>query len=243
MKTAVDEIAEGIYRICSYLPDAAAGGGFTFNQFLLDAEDPLLFHTGPRLMFPEIEEAASRIMNLDRIRWISFGHFESDECGSMNRWLAAAPDATLIVGEVTARVSVADLAARTPQPWPDGEVIDLGGKRVRRIDTPHVLHGWDAGLVFEEVTGTLLCGDVFTHTGGGPPVTEDDVVERAFVTEDLFKGQTALTPNTAPTLRTLAALDPSTLAIMHGSAFAGDCQEALTALADGYEERLLNAMP
>jgi flavorubredoxin len=243
MKTAVDEIAEGIYRICSYLPDASPGEGFTFNQFLIDAEDPLLFHCGPRLMFPEIEEAASRIMNLDRIRWISFGHFESDECGSMNRWLAAAPDATLIVGQVTAQVSVADLANKTPQEWADGEVIDLGGKRVRRIDTPHVLHGWDAGLVFEEVTGTLLCGDVFTHTGGGPPVTEDDIVERAFVTEDLFKGQTALTPHTAPTIRKLAALDPSTLAIMHGSAFAGDCQEALTALADGYDERLLNAMP
>lgn len=243
MKTAVDEIAEGIYRICSYLPDASPGEGLTFNQFLLDAEDPLLFHCGPRLLFPEIEEAASRIMNLDRIRWISFGHFESDECGSMNRWLAAAPDATLIVGEVTAQVSVADLANKTPQVWPDGEVLDLGGKRVRRIDTPHVLHGWDAGLVFEEITGTLLCGDLFTHTGGGPPVTEDDIVERAFAAEELFKGQTALTPNTAPTIRKLAALDPSTLAIMHGSAFAGDCQEALQALADGYEERLLNAMP
>jgi flavorubredoxin len=243
MKTAVDEIAEGIYRICSYLPDAASADGFTFNQFLIDAEDPMLFHCGPRLMFPEIEEAASRVMNLDRIRWISFGHFESDECGSMNRWLAAAPDATLIVGEVTARVSVADLANRTPQPWPDGELLDLGGKRVRRIDTPHVLHGWDAGLVFEEATGTLLCGDVFTHTGGGPPVTEDDVVERAFATEDLFKAQTALTPATAPTIRKLAALDPTTLAIMHGSAFAGDCQEALEALADGYEQRLLDAMP
>jgi len=243
MKTSVDEIAEGIYRICSYLPDAASADGFTFNQFLIDAEDPLLFHTGPRLMFPEIEEAASRIMNLDRIRWISFGHFESDECGSMNRWLAAAPDATLIVGQVTAQVSVADLANKTPQPWPDGEVIDLGGRRGRRIDTPHVLHGWDAGLVFEEITGTLLCGDLFTHTGGGPPVTEDDIVERAFAAEELFKGQTALTPSTAPTIRKLAALDPSTLAIMHGSSFAGDCQEALTALADGYEERLLNAMP
>jgi flavorubredoxin len=243
MKTAVDEIAEGIYRICTYLPDAAPGDGFTFNQFLLDAEEPLLFHTGPRLMFPEIEEAAARIMNLDRIRWISFGHFESDECGSMNRWLAAAPDATLVVGQVTAQISVADLASRTPQEWPDGEVLDLGGKRVRRIDTPHVLHGWDAGLVYEEATGTLLCGDLFTHTGGGPPVTEGDVVERAFAAEDLFTAQTALTPSTAPTIRTLAALAPTTLAIMHGSAFAGDCQEALLALADGYEQRLRDAMP
>lgn len=243
MKTAVDEIAEGLYRICSYLPDASPGEGFTFNQFLLDAEDPLLFHCGPRLMFPEIEEAAARVMNLDRIRWISFGHFESDECGSMNRWLDAAPDATLVVGQVTAQVSVADLSSRPPREWAHDEVLDLGGKRVRRIDTPHVLHGWDAGLVYEEVTGTLLCGDLFTHTGGGPAITLDDVVERAFAAEELFKGQTALTPATAPTIRGLAAFDPTTLAIMHGSAFAGDCQEALHALADGYEQRLLDAMP
>ena len=241
MKTAVDEVAEGIYRICTYLPDASPEGGFTFNQFLLDAEDPLLFHCGPRLLFGDIAEATERILALDRLRWISFGHFESDECGSMNRWLDAAPDATLVVGQVTAQVSVADLANRTPQEWPDGEVIDLGGKRVKRIDTPHVLHGWDAGLLYEEVTGTLLCGDLFTHTGGGPPVRDDDVVERAFAAETLFKS-TALTPATAPTIRRLAALAPTTLAIMHGSAFTGDCVEALVALADGYEDRLLDAM-
>lgn len=241
MKTVVDEIAEGVYRICSHVPGASPDGAFTFNQFLLDAEDPLLFHCGPRLMFPDILEAAERIMDVDGLKWISFGHFEADECGSMNRWLAAAPDATLVVGEVTAQVSVADLANRTPQEWPDGEVIDLGGKRVRRIDTPHVLHGWDAGLIYEEVTGTLLAGDLFTHTGGGPPVRDDDVVERAFAAEDLFKS-TALTPSTAPTIRRLAALAPTTLAIMHGSSFAGDCVEALEALADGYEARLLDAM-
>ncbi len=241
MKTAVDEIAEGIYRICSYLPDASPAGGFTFNQFLVDAEEPLLFHCGPRLLFPDIAQATERIMDLDRIRWISFGHFESDECGSMNRWLAASPEATLVAGQVTVEVSVADLANRTPQVWPDGEVMDLGGKRVRRIDTPHVVHGWDAGLLFEETTETLLCGDLFTHTGGGPPVRDDDVVERAFAAEDLFKS-TALTPSTAPTIRKLAALAPATLAIMHGSAFTGDCVEALVALADGYEGRLLDAM-
>lgn len=241
MTTAVDEIAEGIYRICSYLPDASPEGGFTFNQFLLDAEEPLLFHCGPRLLFSDIAEAAGRIMDLDRLKWISFGHFESDECGSMNRWLHVAPESTLIVGEVTAQVNVADLANRTPQVWADGEILDIGGKRLQRIDTPHVLHGWDAGLLWEETTETLLCGDLFTHTGGGPPVRDDDVVERAFAAEDLFK-QTALTPATAPTIRKLAALAPATLAIMHGSAFAGDCVEALVALADGYEDRLLDAM-
>ena len=241
MKTAVDEIAEGIYRICSYLPDASPGGGFTFNQFLLDAEEPLLFHTGPRLLFSDIAEAAGRIMDLDRLRWISFGHFESDECGSMNRWLDAAPEATLITGQVTVQVSVADLANRAPHEWADGEVLDIGGKRIRRIDTPHVLHGWDAGLLFDETTETLFCGDLFTHTGGGPPVRDDDVIERAFAAEDLFKS-TALTPSTASTIRRLAALTPSTLAIMHGSAFTGDCTEALIALADGYEARLLDAM-
>ncbi|HEX3623778.1 MAG TPA: MBL fold metallo-hydrolase [Acidimicrobiales bacterium] len=241
MKTAVDEIAEGIYRICSYLPDASPEGGFTFNQFLLDAEEPLLFHCGPRLLFPDIAEAAERIMELDRLQWISFGHFESDECGSMNRWLRVAPESTLIVGAVTAEVNVADLADRAPQVWADGEVLDIGGKRIRRIDTPHVLHGWDAGLLWDETTETLLCGDLFTHTGGGPPVRDDDVVERAFAAEDLFKS-TALTPSTASTIRKLAELAPATLALMHGSAFTGDCVEALVALADGYEARLLERM-
>ena len=116
MKTAVDEIAEGIYRICSYLPDASPGEGLTFNQFLLDAEEPLLFHCGPRLLYPDVAEATGRIMDLDRIRWISFGHFESDECGSMNRWLAASPEATLVVGQVTAQVSVACLLYTSPSP-------------------------------------------------------------------------------------------------------------------------------
>ncbi|MDQ2826907.1 MAG: MBL fold metallo-hydrolase [Actinomycetota bacterium] len=240
MTTAIDEIAEGIYRVCTYLPDAAPDG-FTFNQFLLDAEEPLLFHTGPRRLFPDIAEAVGRVMDLDRLRWISFGHLESDECGSMNRWLHSAPDASLAVGQVCAQVSVADLADRTPVEWADGEVFDIGGRRVRRIDTPHVLHGWDAGLLFEEVTGTLLAGDLFTHTGGGPPMRDDDVVERAFAAEDLFKS-TALTSATASTIRNLAALAPSTLALMHGSSFDGDCQEALIALADGYEARLLDTM-
>ena len=240
MKTAVDEIAEGIYRICTYVADASPGG-FTYNQFLLDGEDPLLFHCGPRRMFPEIFEAAERVLSVERLRWISFGHLESDECGSMNQWLHAAPDATLIVGEITADVSIADLANRTPQPWPDGEVVDIGGRRLRYIATPHVPHGWDAGLLWEEVTGTLLAGDLFTHVGSGPPIRDDDIVERAFVAEDMFKA-TALTPSTAPTIRKLAALAPTTLALMHGSSFDGDCQEALIALADGYEARLLDAM-
>lgn len=240
MKTAIDEIAEGIYRICTYVQDAAPEG-FTFNQFLIDAEEPLLFHTGPRRMFPEIAEAAGRVMELDRLRWISFGHLESDECGSMNRWLHVAPEASIGIGQVAAQVSIADLADRPPVEWADGEVVDLGGRKVRRIDTPHVLHGWDAGLLFEEVTGTLLAGDLFTHTGGGPPMRDDDVVERAFAAEDLFRS-TALTSATPATIRNLAALAPSTLALMHGSSFAGDCQEALIALADGYEARLLDTM-
>ena len=240
MRTAVDEIAEGLYRICTHVDDGSPDG-FTFNQFLLDAEHPLLFHCGPRKMFPEIREAAERVIDVERLRWISFGHVEADECGSMNQWLHVAPDATLIVGEVAANISVIDLANRTPQAWPDGDTIDLGGKRVRYIATPHVPHGWDAGLLYEEVTETLLAGDLFTHTGGGPPMRDDDIVERAFAAEDLFKA-TALTPATAPTIRKLAALAPTTLAIMHGSSFDGDCQEALIALADGYEARLLDAM-
>lgn len=241
MQPTVSEIADGIYRISTWIPEIGPTG-FTFNQFLVVGDETLLFHTGGRGLFPLVAEAVSTVAPVESVRWITFGHVESDECGSMNQWLHAAPDATLLVGQVTADVSVADLANRPPQPWPDGETVDLGGKRVRWIDTPHVLHGWDAGLVYEEVTGTLLAGDLFTHTGGGPPMRDDDIVELAFAAEDLFRS-TALTPATAPTIRKLAGLAPTTLALMHGSSFDGDCQEALTALADGYEARLLDALP
>ena len=211
--------------------------GITFNQFLLQADEPLLFHCGQRWLFDDVSHAAARVMKLERLRWITFGHVEADECGSMNLWLGEAPDASVAHGAVGCEVSLDDWAIRTPVRLDHGEKIDLGGKRVRHLDTPHVLHGLDARLLFEERTRTLLCGDLFTHTGDGPPTRDDDVVERALGSRSPY-GSTALTPATAPTIRRLADLEPATLAIMHGSSYDGDCREALEALADGYQRRL-----
>ena len=167
MKTSTHEIADRIYRLSTCVPDAAPGG-FTFNQFLIDADEPLLFHTGPRRMFPLVSEAVARILPLERLRWITFGHVESDECGAMNEFLAAAPRAEVAHGALGCMVSLDDLCDRPPRKLADGEVIDLGGKRVRHIDTPHVPHNWEARVLFEETTGTLFCGDLFTHAGDGP---------------------------------------------------------------------------
>jgi flavorubredoxin len=233
MKTTVDEIADGIYRLSTYVPEA----DFMFNQFVVDADEPLLFHCGPRQMFPLVSEAAARVMPLAKMRWITFGHVEADECGSMNEWLAAAPDAQVAHGATGVMVSLNDLADRPPRPLQHGEVIDLGGKRVRHLDTPHVPHAWEARLLFEETTGTLLCGDLFTATGDSPALTDGDVLGPAMAAEDLFSF-TALAPATAPTIRSLAELEPSTLALMHGPSFNGDCVAALHALADGYQERV-----
>ena len=241
MKTAVDEIAEGIYRICSYLPDASPGEGFTFNQFLIDAEQPLLFHTGLRAMFPLVSEAVARVTPIDRVRWITFGHVEGDECGSMNEWLAAAPSAEVAHGALGVAVQLEDLADRPPRALADGEVLDLGGRRVRHIDTPHVPHGWEARVLFEETTGTLLCGDLFTQLGR-EATTEGDVVGPAIHAEDIFKAS-SLAPSSAATVRRLAELSPTTLALMHGPSFTGDCVGALAALADDYDVRVAAATP
>jgi flavorubredoxin len=237
MQTRTDEIASGIYRLSTFVPEIEPPAGFTFNQFLIDADEPLLFHCGPRAMFPAVSAAAARIVPLARLRWIAFGHVEADECGSMNAWLAAAPRAEVAHGALGCAVSVNDLADRSPRPLADGEVIDLGGKRVRHLDTPHVPHGWDARVLYEETSGTLLCGDLFTHLGNGPAVTTADIVGPAIEAEDRF-GATAITPATAPTIRRLAALRPRTLALMHGSSFSGACADALEALARDYDRRL-----
>jgi flavorubredoxin len=238
METKVDEINDGIYRL-STLTDAVPGG-FTFNQFLVAGEEALLFHTGPRQMFPLVAEAAQSVIPLDRLRWISWGHWEADESGALNLWLDAAPSAEPAVGTLSGMLSTTDQAARAPRVLADGDVIDLGGRRVRWVDTPHVPHGWDAGLLYEETTSTLLCGDLFTHVGAVPALTEDDVVGAAAATEDLF-GATCLTPATAPTIRGLAELAPATLGLMHGASYRGDGATALRALADDYELRLRKA--
>jgi flavorubredoxin len=233
MQTQIAEIAAGVYRLSTCVPDAAPGG-FTFNQFLINGDDPLLFHTGQRGMFPLVSEAISRIIPLERLRWITFGHVEADECGAMNEFLAAAPRAQVAHGALGCMVSLDDLCDRPPRKLVDGEVIDLGGKRLRHIDTPHVPHNWEARVLFEETTQTLLCGDLFTHTGDGPALTDGDIVGPALAAEKLFHA-TALAVVTAPTIRRLAALQPQVLALMHGSSTRTRCGEALVNLADAYE--------
>jgi flavorubredoxin len=239
MTTKVDEIAPRIYRLSTLVPEIGPTG-FTFNQFLLDDDEPLLFHTGHRSMFPNVREAIERILPVERLRWITFGHVESDECGAMNLLLAAAPRAQVAHGGLGCMVSLNELADRLPRALADGEIIELGDKRVRHIDTPHVPHGWEARVLYEETTSTLLCGDPFTHLGDGPALTEDDIVGRASDGEDAFS-YSSLAPSTPATIERLAQLVPRTLALMHGSSFTGDCAGALHALADNYRSRLAAA--
>jgi flavorubredoxin len=230
MEARVSEIAAGVYRISTWIPDVAPPAGFTFNQFLIDGEEPMLFHCGHRALFPLVSQAAASVMPLDRLRWISFGHVEADESGAMNLWLQAAPRATVAHGRLGCDVSITDLADRPPRALDDGEVIDLGGKRMRWIATPHVPHGWEAGVFYEEQAGTLFCGDLLTHVGDRAALTEGDVVAPALEAERLF-GAMSMTPATGATIRALAGLQPRTLALMHGSSFAGDGGAALSALA------------
>jgi flavorubredoxin len=237
METRIAEIADGIYRLSTFVPDIAPPAGFTFNQFLVLGDEPLMFHTGLRKMFPLNREALSRIIPPERLRWIAYGHYESDECGAMNEWLAIAPEAQAAHGQTGVLVSLNDMADRPPRALNDGEVIDLGGgKRVRFIDTPHTPHGWDAGVLYEESTRTLLCGDLFTQLGDGPALTGGDIVGPAIAGEDLFK-YSSLSPHMGKTLRALSKLRPRTLALMHGPSFAGDGGAALAALADEYDRR------
>ncbi len=239
MKTNIDEIANRIYRFSTCVPDAAPGG-FTFNQFLIDADQPLIFHTGPRRMYPLVSEAIARIVPLARLRWITFGHVESDECGAMNAFLAAAPQAEVAHGAVGCMVSLDDLCDRAPRRLADGEAIDLGGKRVRHIDTPHVPHNWEARVLFEETTQTLFCGDLFTHAGDGPALTDADIIGPALAAEALFRA-TSISPATGKTIRRLATLEPQALALMHGSSTRVHCRESLLALADAYDSLIQQA--
>jgi len=241
METRIDEIGNGIFRLSTHVAEIAPPEGFGFNQFLIRAEQPLLFHCGTRKLFPLVSEALGRLIRVQDLRWISFGHVEADECGAMNLWLAAAPEARVVYSRLGTDISVADLADREPHVLDDGESLDLGGKRVRLIPTPHVPHGWEAQVLYEETTRTLFCGDLMTHFGDRGPVTEEDIVEAAMASEDMF-GATSLGPVTAPTIRRLAELEPRLLAVMHGASFRGDGGEALRRLADHYERRVRAAL-
>ena len=235
MTTRIDEIAQGVFRISTFVPEIAPPAGFTFNQYLVSADEPLLFHCGPRGMFPAVSAALATVMAPDKLRWISFGHVESDECGAMNQWLAVAPRAQVVHGQTACMVSLNDLADRPPRALADGEALDLGGKRVRWIDTPHTPHAWESGLMFEQTGATLFCGDLFTQLGDGAPIGRGDILPAAIAAEEAFHS-TSLTATTAATIRGLAALEPRRLAVMHGPCFEGDCAAALSGLADYYAE-------
>ena len=241
METKISEIAAGIYRLSTFVPEIAQPAGMTFNQFLVLGDTPLLFHTGHRHAFPLIRAAVSRLIAPERLRWIAFGHYEADECGAMNEWLAVAPHAAVAHGQTGCMVSLNDMADRAPRVLQDGETIDLGGKQVRYLDTPHIPHGWEAGVLYEETTGTLLCGDLFTQIGEAPATTGRDIVGPAIATEDLFRFS-SLNPGMGPTIRKLATLAPRTIALMHGPSFAGDGAAALRGLAGDYDRRVRAAL-
>jgi flavorubredoxin len=232
MKSRVDEIAPDLYRVSTFHPDY----GMQFNQFLLDDEEPVLIHTGFKTMFPITLEGVASVIDPSTLRWIGFSHFESDECGALNQWLAIAPNATPICSFAGAMVNVNDFADRQARALGDGEVLATGRRRLRFLSTPHVPHCWDAGLFFEETEQTLLCSDLFFHPGDVEPVIESGVVDRA--SEAIFGNLTGpmakdmpYTPYTEHTLLTLASLEPRTLALMHGSTYTGDGRTALLDLA------------
>jgi flavorubredoxin len=240
MQTQIHEVADGVYRLSTLVPDAAPGG-LTFNQYLLTGDEPMLFHAGARQLFGLVSEAMSKVVDVDQLRWVSFGHVESDECGSMNQWLEAAPRCSVVFNGLGCMVSLGDLCDRPPVVADPEAPQDLGGHVLRTLPTPHVPHGWEAQVLFDETTRTLFCGDLFTRVGEAPALVHDaDIIQPALDAEDLF-GATALTPDTAPTLRRLAELEPRTLALMHGPAYAGDCRQALLDLADAYESRVAAA--
>ena len=231
METRVTEIAAGVYRLSTWVAGVAPPAGFTFNQFLIDADEPMLFHCGHRQMFPLVSAAAASVMPLERLRWISFGHVEADECGSMNLWLAAAPNAQVVHGQLGCEVSIGDLADRPPRGLADDEVLELGGRRMRWLATPHVPHGWEAGAFYDETGETLFCGDLLTHVGDTAAMTRDDILGPAIAAELNFHAMT-MAPGTAATLERLAAVKPRKLALMHGASFEGDGAVPLLGLAD-----------
>lgn len=226
--TTINEITDGIYRIST--PVSNIPGGFTFNQYLVTGDQPLLFHTGPRRMFSYVRGAIDAVMPVSKLRYVSFSHFEADECGSLNEFLAVAPGAMPLCGRIAAMVSIGDFADRSPRALADGEALSLGSHSVRWFDTPHLPHAWECGFLFEENTHTLLCGDLFTMGGDKhPAITEGDIIEPS----EAFRGHLdyySHTKGAAGMIERLASLHPRTLALMHGPAWQGDGAAVLRAL-------------
>ena len=215
------------------------GPEFNFNQYLVKDEAPLLFHTGMKGLFPLVSEAIAKVLPLESLRYFAFSHFEADECGALNQFLAAAPRAVPVASQVGAMVSVNAFADRPARAMADGEVLDLGAKKLRWIDAPHVPHGWDNGFMMETTTRTMFSGDLFTQGGSGSVVlTESDILgpsEEFRAPMDYY----AHAPHTAAVLEKLAQEKPLTLACMHGSAWRGDGAGLIRALAKALTERKL----
>lgn len=229
--TNIEEIAEGIFRINTPIPPSLISGGFSFNQFLIVDEAPLLFHSGPRRMFPLVREAIAKILPLDRMRYFSFSHCESDECGSVNEFLALAPQALPLCGEVNAMIN-GDLFDRPPKALKNGEGLSLGKHQVQWFDTPHLPHAWECGYLLENATKTLLCGDLFTQGGAdNPAVTESDILgpSEAFRKKMDYFSQAR---NVKELIAPLAQAQPKTLACMHGSTWKGDGKKLLLELGE-----------
>jgi flavorubredoxin len=237
-RCTVDEIADGIYRLSTQLPEVAGAGGLTVNQFLVLADEPLLFHAGLRSSFGEVSAALERVTDLDGLRWLSFGHVEADECGAMNLFAARVPGLRVCFGPAGRHLSsVEDVSDAVTLPLGDGDVLDLGGRRLRPLPTPHAPHNPESQVLYEEVTQTLLCGDLVSQLGAGPPVTEDpSIVEQALAAEATLRSA-APGPAVPRALRRLAGLDIQTLAVMHGSSFTGDGGAVLRSLADEWDGR------
>lgn len=238
---AIKEIAPDVYRISTYVPEF----NLQFNQFLVKDDQPLLFHTGMRMLFPVVREEISKIIDPAKIRWIGFSHFESDECGALNDWLAVAPEAEPVCSLVGALVSVNDFSVRPARGMTDGERLETGKYSFRFLHTPHVPHCWEAGLMFEETNKTLLCSDLFTHWGEVEALTSSDIVGR--FKQDLITGEQGplaqaypYSAKTEEQLKRIAALEPQTLAVMHGSSFSGNCKQAIEDLAEAMREVLGN---
>jgi len=239
MQSKVTEIAPDVFRISTFHPDYK----IQFNQFLIRDDEPFLMHTGFKKMFPVTLEGVAHVLDPVKLRWIGFSHFEPDECGALNEWLQTAPQAQAVCSFVGAVVMINDFADRPARPLADGEVLEIGRRRLQFLSTPHVPHGWDAGLFFEETDRTLLCSDLFFHPGDPEPLTESDVAGRA---KEAIQGSLSgpmskdmpYTPYTESTLLRLAALEPKALALMHGSSFRGDGRSAILDLTATIKEAL-----
>lgn len=238
--TRIHEIGPDIYRISFLMPEI----NLEFAQFLIKDDEPVLFHTLMKGSFPMMREAVAKVIDPAKLRWISFSHFEADECGALNEWLTVAPQAQAVTSEISALVNIGDFAIRPPRALTTGETLATGKRRFRFIPTPHLPHGWDAGVFFEENSKTLFCSDLFHQNGDLAPVTDKDVMETVRQTLIEYQGDELLgnympyTVNTRPMLEKLAQLEPGTIATMHGSVYVGDGAKALRALDGVMKETL-----